>query len=125
VGVAPTPTATVAVASQSSPTVISPPYCADGETPGFHVGFATIKDQLGDIMGRPTEWEHAQADTGDVQQQTTTGLTFYRRSINIVTFTDGFQHWAITPDGLLTWTETSIDPPPDLTPVQSSSKSFA
>ncbi|MBI4492514.1 MAG: hypothetical protein HY690_06945 [Chloroflexi bacterium] len=44
-------------------------------------------------------------------QQTTRGLAFYRKSTNTATFTNGFEHWALTTNGLLYWTGDSIDPP--------------
>jgi hypothetical protein len=44
-------------------------------------------------------------------QETSTGLAFYRASTNTPTFTDGFQHWALTAFGLVNWTGAAIDPP--------------
>ncbi len=79
--------------------------------PTFVLGFAALKDQLGPIMGNPLECEHANPQNGDSLQQTTTGLAFYRKSTNTPTFTDGYQHWALTTDGLVTWDGASVDPP--------------
>lgn len=87
------------------------PYCAPGQEPEFVLGFAFMKSQLGDIMGEPLECEHANPDNGDTLQQTTTGLSFYRKSTNTPTFTDGWQHWGWTAEGLVFWTGDSIDPP--------------
>jgi hypothetical protein len=46
-----------------------------------------------------------------MQATTTGGLAFYRQSTNTPTFTDGFNHWALTGDGLIAWTGSAIDPP--------------
>jgi hypothetical protein len=89
----------------------SAPFCARGESPTFVFGFAALREQVGDAMGAAIECEHANPDNGDTLQQTTTGLSFYRKSTNTPTFTDGFDHWGLTSDGLVTWTGSSIDPP--------------
>jgi predicted metalloprotease len=63
-------------------------------------------------MGQPVTCEFSDPNgSGDVHQQTSTGLAFWRKSTNTPTFTNGSQHWALTPQGLLTWLGTSIDPP--------------
>ena len=87
------------------------PYCAPGQEPEFQFGFAFLKSQLGDLMGEPLECEHANPENGDTLQQTTTGLSFYRKSTNTPTFTDGWNHWAWTGQGLVYWTGSSVDPP--------------
>jgi hypothetical protein len=86
--------------------------CQPGQTPHFAFGFAELKDQIGDDMGDPLTCEFADpSGSGDIHQQTTTGLAFWRKSTNTPTFTDGFDHWAQTPQGWVTWTGASIDPP--------------
>jgi len=86
--------------------------CQAGQTPQFTFGFADLKTQIGDAMGDPVTCEFADPNgTGDIQQRTTTGLAFWRKSTNTPTFTDGFDHWAETPNGWVTWTGASIDPP--------------
>ncbi len=87
------------------------PYCGVNASPTFVQGFANLKNLLGAIMGDPIECEHTDGTTGDVLQQTTTGLAFWRKSTNTATFTDGNRHWAVTPRGLLAWEGTAIDPP--------------
>ena len=86
-------------------------FCAPDESPGFTSGLMALSQQLGDTMGGPMECEHGNPDNGDTLQETTTGLAIYRASTNTPTFTDGFQHWALTPLGLVTWTGPGIDPP--------------
>jgi hypothetical protein len=86
-------------------------YCGAREWPHFAFGFAGLQAQLGVVMGGPTECEHADAISGDTLQSTTTGLAFYRKSTNTPTFTDGFNHWALTAAGLVAWSGESIDPP--------------
>ena len=90
---------------------LAAPYCGDGETPEFRFGFAHLKSLLDDEMGVPIECEHANPENGDTLQQTSTGLSFYRKATNTPTFTDGWNHWAWTTDGLVYWSGSSIDPP--------------
>jgi hypothetical protein len=86
--------------------------CQPGQAPRFIFGFADLKAQVGDAMGDPLTCEFPDPNgTGDVHQRTTAGLAFWRKSTNTPTFTDGFDHWAQTPDGWVTWTGASIDPP--------------
>ncbi len=105
---------------QFSGVVRAADYCGSGETPQFRFGFAHLKSLLGPTMGEPLECEHGNPENGDTLQQTTTGLSFYRKSTNTPTFTDGWTHWAWTADGLVTWTGDSIDPPGSATPTEGS-----
>lgn len=109
--------------SQPAPAALaqSAPFCAPGAAPTFVQGFAQLKAQLGDIMGSPTECEHTNGANGDVLQQTTTGLAFWRKSTNTATFTDGYRHWALTGRGLLTWVGDSVDPPANARPASGQS----
>ena len=88
--------------------------CGVGTTPAFGGGFATLQTRLGgDVVGSPTSCEFPDpSGTGDVLQQTSTGLAFWRKSSNTPTFTNGNQHWALALGGLVQWTGSSIDPPP-------------
>jgi hypothetical protein len=87
------------------------PFCRPGEAPQFTFGFATLKAQLGAAMGEPIECAHPNDANGDVLQQTTAGLSFWRKSTNTPTFTNGWEHWGLTPGGAAYWTGESIDPP--------------
>jgi hypothetical protein len=49
----------------------------------------------------PLECEHVDVESGASIQQTTTGLAAFQG--NRLTFTDGWQHWALEPDGLVAW----------------------
>ncbi len=86
-------------------------YCGAGESPQFRFGFAHLKELLGATMGQPVECEHANPDNGDTLQQTSTGLSFYRKATNTPTFINGWEHWAWTFQGLVYWTGSDIDPP--------------
>jgi hypothetical protein len=79
--------------------------------PAFYYGFADLRAQLGNVMGTPTECEHAIHVDGDTRQRTTTGYAYYRKSDNIPTFTNGWDHWALTADGLVHWSGYVVDPP--------------
>ncbi|MBV9597259.1 MAG: hypothetical protein JOZ87_10365 [Chloroflexi bacterium] len=100
----------------SSPSVgyVEPPaaYCNPGEQPAFSNGLATLKQQVGDPMGAPVECEHPVSASGNTSQQTTTGLAAYDKSSNTVSFTDGWRHWALTANGLVSWEGTDANPPP-------------
>jgi hypothetical protein len=86
-------------------------FCRPGEVPAFTFGFAALKAQLGPTMGDPVECAHPNPANGDVLQQTTTGLSFWRKSTNTPTFTNGYEHWGLTPGGLVSWAGDSVDPP--------------
>jgi hypothetical protein len=92
------------------------PYCRPGETPAFANGLAALKQQVGNVMGTPVECEHAASIVGDTVQQTSTGLAAYNSLTNTDTFTDGWHHWALTPNGLVAWDGTESQPPLQATP---------
>jgi hypothetical protein len=87
------------------------PYCAPGQQPSFANGMATLRAQIGDAMGTPVECEHPSAGVGDTVQKTSTGLAAYSSITNTETFTDGWHHWALSPNGLVAWEGTSAEPP--------------
>jgi hypothetical protein len=94
------------VAAQSST------FCPAGQSPHYAAGFADLKAHIGDAMGDPLTCEYPDPNgTGDIHQDTTTGLAFWRKSTNTPTFTDGFNHWGLTAQGWVTWTGSSVDPP--------------
>lgn len=100
------------LASPLAATAQTAPFCGPGQRPEFVLGFAALKGQVGPVMGDAIECEHPDPlGTGDTEQHTTTGLAFFRKSTNTPTFTDGYSHWALTPQGLVTWTGSSVDPP--------------
>jgi hypothetical protein len=86
-------------------------FCKPGEVAAFTFGFATLKTALGSTIGDPVECAHPNGANGDVLQKTTTGLSFWRKSTNTPTFTDGYRHWGLTPTGMVTWVGSDIDPP--------------
>lgn len=89
----------------------APTFCAPGQTPRFVFGFADLRSRLADWMGEPLTCEFADPNaTGDVHQQTTRGLAFWRKSTNTPTFTNGSEHWALVGGGLVYWQGSSIDP---------------
>ncbi len=102
-------------AAQAAPAFAQPAAgCGASESPAYRFGFASLHDKLGAVMGPPASCEYTDpSGTGDTEQNTTNGLAFWRKSTNTPTFTDGWTHWALTSRGDLTWTGSSIDPPPD------------
>jgi hypothetical protein len=87
-----------------------PPIC-DIHHPSFLYGFAALKLQIGAVMGEPLECEQAIHPTGDTRQLTSTGLAYYRNGVNIPSFVDGLDHWALTERGLVHWIGDVVDPP--------------
>jgi hypothetical protein len=87
------------------------PYCKSGEIPAFNNGLAALHQHVGNVMGVPIECEHAASAGGDTVQETTTGLAAYNSLTNTETFTDGWHHWALTADRLVTWDGTEAGPP--------------
>ncbi len=95
-----------AIETEVTPTLppVLAPHCPPGKQVQFVLGFAELKRELGDIMGDPVECEHVNPENGDTVQQTTSGLAVFRKRDGQLAFTDGWQHWARTPDGIATWT---------------------
>ena len=83
----------------------------DPRHPSFLYGFAELKQQIGNVMGDPLECEHAIHVGGDTRQTTSTGYAYYRTTVNVPTFTNGWDHWALTDTGLVHWTGSVVDPP--------------
>jgi hypothetical protein len=91
--------------------VVDAPYCQPGQMPTFALGLAELKSALGDTMGTPVECEHGSSTVGDTVQQTTTGLAAYNEASNLLTFTDGWHHWALRSGSVVSWEGTQPDPP--------------
>jgi mannan endo-1,4-beta-mannosidase len=90
-------------------------YCGPDEAPVFSLGFAELKGYAGDPMGDPVTCEYGDPNgSGDVYQDTTTGSTVYRAATADSIFTSGNDHWAITPDGPVSWSGPDGDPPANL-----------
>ncbi|HEV7663378.1 MAG TPA: hypothetical protein VGQ62_07570 [Chloroflexota bacterium] len=87
------------------------PFCAPGQVPAFPPEGLALQVELGETMGVPIECPHADLVTRDSIQATTTGLSFFRSTTNTPTFTNGQQHWALTPAGVLAWAGAGSDPP--------------
>ena len=73
---------------------------------------ADLKAALGSRMGEPSECERVVDAAGNTEQQTTTGLAYYRAQANVVVFTDGVEHWAASPRGVVHWTSDEVELPP-------------
>jgi len=96
------------VASPGNASAQTAPFCDDDQAPAFVFGLADLKAALGAVMGDPVECEHTNTDNGDTLQQTTTGLAIYRPASNTPEFTDGWNHWALTPRGVVAWSGTDL-----------------
>jgi len=118
----PQPTAPPTQASQTrlvaTPSPAASPLPARTEecnaaSPRFVHGAASLKAALGAPMGEPVECERVIDPAGNTEQTTTTGLAYYRAQSNTAAFTNGFEHWALTPTGLVHWTGDEVEPPPN------------
>jgi hypothetical protein len=90
--------------------VLAQAQCSAGQ-PRLAPAFADLVARLGSRVGDATECEHTDASSGDLQQSTSHGLLYLRKSTNTPTFTDGGEHWALRSGQLLDWTSTEVDPP--------------
>jgi len=109
---APRPTVAVAGAvAVASPTPVPATGCS-GTRPRFVGGFALLRAAVGARMGDAVDCEHVVDADGDTHQTTTTGLAYYLNARNTSCFTNGYDHWALEPNGsLVTWTGDSPTPP--------------
>jgi hypothetical protein len=103
-------------ATLPTPAAASAETCTPGQ-PVFVHGAATLKAALGETMGDPLECERVTDASGDTEQKTSTGLVYYRASTNAAAFTNGFDHWALAPNGVVHWTGDAVDPPASAEPV--------
>jgi hypothetical protein len=103
------------IAPSPSPAVVRPTVVASGPCSAgrlsFANGMADLKTALGTRMGEPTECERVVDAAGNTEQQTSTGLAYYRAQANVVVFTDGIEHWALTSNGVVHWTSDEVEPP--------------
>ena len=85
--------------------------CTQDDVIAFAPVFQALADQLGPTMGDPLECERTDPGSGDTLQSTTSGLAYFRQRANTPAFTDGWQHWALVDEGLVSWAGPSSDPP--------------
>jgi hypothetical protein len=110
--------AAAAAEAVPTPTTVPPPtalavlapYCPPGQAARFVLGFASLKEQLGDTMGEPLECEHANPENGDHLQATSTGLAVFNEQVGLVIFTNGWQTWTMLPEGVVSWTANQGPP---------------
>jgi hypothetical protein len=86
-------------------------------SPRFVHGAAALKAALGEPMGQAIECERVVDAAGNTEQRTTTGLAYYRARNNVVVFTNGSEHWALLPSGVVRWTSDDVEPPPNAEPA--------
>jgi hypothetical protein len=103
--------ASIGLATPAAAAPDNAPFCDAGQAPSFVFGFADLKLALGAVMGDPVECEHPNSASGDTLQQTSTGLAIYRKASNTPEFTDGWNHWALSGQGLIAW--SGSDAPSD------------
>jgi hypothetical protein len=98
-------------AAAPQPTPDPRPNVCASQNPRYLYGFKALSDELGPKMGEPLDCEYAIHISGDTRQQTTTGYAYYRKGSNTPAFTNGFDHWALTREGLVYWAGDVVDPP--------------
>ena len=87
------------------------PFCAAGQAPQFVLGFAQLDQRVGAAMGSAVDCEHTDPVSGDTQQHTTTGLAYVPHQSGLVTFTNGWEHYALMGNQVELWRNASADPP--------------
>jgi hypothetical protein len=88
------------------------PYCLPGQVPSFEPGLSELNDQIGGLLGEPLECLHPDLGSGDSIQVTSTGLAVIQARTNLPGFVSGEEHWQLTPDGVVYWTEPAAAPAP-------------
>jgi len=88
------------------------PYCLPGQVPAFEPGLSELNDQIGGLLGEPLECLHPDQDSGDSIQVTSTGLAVIQARTNLPGFVSGEEHWQLTPQGVVYWTEPAAVPAP-------------
>jgi hypothetical protein len=110
--VPPPPTTVAKPIAAASPTAVAPDACAP-TAPRFLHGAAALRAAIGTSMGEALECETVIDAAGNTEQKTTRGLAYYRAGSNLPVFTNGFDHWALTADGVAYWTGDDLEPPPN------------
>jgi hypothetical protein len=67
---------------------------------------------------KPLECERVIDAEGNSKQRTTTGLAYYHSASNIVAFTNGWDHWALTAAGVVHWSGDESESPPGTAPIR-------
>ncbi len=114
--VAPSVTIPARPLATASPTIAQLAACT-ASAPRFVLGAASLKAALGARMGEAVECERVVDADGNSEQKTTTGLVYYRVRSNIAAFTNGFDHWALVPTGVVHWAGDDLEPLPDAEPL--------
>jgi hypothetical protein len=112
----PAATPTLRVPTRTLPAPSASNVC-ENTRPRYVGGIAQLHDAIAELMGDATDCEVADGQ-GNTQQNTTKGLAYYRTATNVAAFTNGFDHWALTADGVVHWTGEQVDPPPDAAPLR-------
>jgi len=112
------PTATARPLPTPTPVTAAEGQSCTATAPRFVHGVGTLKAALGTAMGQPLECERVVDAEGDSEQRTTTGLAYYSSASNIAGFTNGWDHWALTAEGVVHWTGDESAPPPGAEPFR-------
>jgi len=86
------------------------PQCSSTQDATFTGEFVALAQKIGDAIGHPIECPHVDPSTSDVLQATSTGLAAYRANSHLATFTDGYHHWALDGQRMITWEGDGVDP---------------
>ncbi|MDQ6672601.1 MAG: hypothetical protein M3069_17985 [Chloroflexota bacterium] len=107
------PALVVAVAFLGAPPAAAQaaPHCTAGQAPQFVLGFAQLQQRIGATMGNPLECEHTDPGSGDTQQHTSTGLAYVPHNAGLVSFTSGWEHYALDGGQVDLWRNASVDAP--------------
>ncbi len=87
------------------------PFCQPEQLPTFGPPLVALNDQIGGVMGDPLECLHPDPTTGDSVQQTSTGIAVIQQITNQPGFVSGYEHWTLTPGGVVYWVDPASSPP--------------
>jgi hypothetical protein len=90
---------------------IAGPFCEPGQPVAYPIWFAVLRAHLGEAMGDPTECPHVDEANGHLFQATTAGVGEVPAATGLPAFTNGWDHWALTSQGMVHWTGAESSPP--------------
>jgi hypothetical protein len=81
--------------------LLAAPSPAHAANCSFVLGFKSLDDALGGVVGQCVVDEHHNPANGDGLQETTNGLLVWRKADNWTAFTDGYHTWINGPFGIV------------------------
>ncbi len=103
-------TALAAGAPEIAPPTEQVSACDDNQSPGFIIALESLRTWLGASLGEPLVCAEPLSTDAALLQRTTTGSVFFDASSGEAWFTDGYERWAVGPDGRRYWASPDAVP---------------